>query len=73
MKIAADTGALISLELCGILEKSLEFFGCLIWEKIKAELEQIATTPDELGEAARDILSLMGRGVEIVKTKNVGG
>jgi len=56
------------LKLCGILEKSLEFFGYLIGEKIKEELEQIAATPDELGEAARDILSLTGKGVEIVKT-----
>jgi len=68
MKVAADTGALISLKLSGILEKSLDFFVYLIGEKIKEELEQIAATPDELGEAARDILSLIGRGVEIVKT-----
>ena len=37
MKVAADTGALISLELCGILKQSLEFFGYLIGEKIKDE------------------------------------
>ena len=43
MKVAADTGALISLKLCGILEKSLDFFVYLIGEKIKEELEQIVS------------------------------
>jgi len=68
MKVAADTGALVSLQLCGILEKSFEHFTYYIGKRIKEELEELSRYDDEIGIAAREVLSFIGKGIEVVET-----
>lgn len=68
ISVIADTGALISLELGNLLPKcfSVENFKFIVGEKVKLELEEIATIDDEIGNASKDILCSVGKEI-IVK------
>lgn len=73
MGIAIDTGALISLQLSGLLKKSFKYFSFFIGNVIKGELEDMEKTRDNIGIAANDTLKLVSAGnirlVEIPKEK----
>ena len=56
LTVVADTGALLSLELGGLFDICRSNFKIVIGMKIADELRMIASTDDELGMAAKNIL-----------------
>lgn len=50
--VVADTGAILSLSLSGLLVKCEEEFDIVAGTKIRAELEDISKGDDDLSEAA---------------------
>lgn len=69
MRVAADTSALLSLALSGLLKKSLHYFSFFTGPIIKTELERTARIKDVLGNAAATILDLIECGeITIVET-----
>src|SRR3989344_3562627 len=59
MKAVMDTSSLISLELSGILQRSLKLLQIVIPSTVKEELEEISKYSDEEGKAAKLILKLI--------------
>ncbi len=74
-KVAADTGALLSLSLGGLLKTCLMHFEIVIGVKIRSELEEISRMDDELAKAARDILMQAGKDIRVedLKTESENG
>jgi len=58
-RVVADTSALVSLALAGLLEKSAETAEILIPPEVLAELRQVASFKDEEGAAAKAVLQLV--------------
>ncbi|MBI3412559.1 MAG: hypothetical protein HY051_00570 [Candidatus Aenigmarchaeota archaeon] len=72
-KASIDTGALISLQLSGLLENSLKYFSFIVGSSIKRELEQFVYEKDILGLASVKILELIGNNqiqhIKIIKER----
>lgn len=64
LTVIADTGAILSLSLSGLLPKCEEEFRIVIGTRIRMELEHISKGDDDLGRAARSALS----GTKVIKT-----
>ncbi|MDI6856593.1 MAG: hypothetical protein QMD21_07430 [Candidatus Thermoplasmatota archaeon] len=69
MKVIADTSALISIELSGLLSICLENFQFILGPKVRSELEEIAIIDDPIGRAARKILKLIEKQIELRESK----
>jgi len=71
IKVAADTSALISLEIVGLLVFSSRHFRFFITEEIVKELNSMAQFKDQQGKAAIRVLDLIKEGrIKVVKVKN---
>ena len=60
LTVVADTGAVISLALSGLLGICKKQFNIIIGEKIASELKEISMKDDELGKAAKQALKEVG-------------
>ncbi len=67
LTVVADTGAVLSLELGGLFDISKSHFKIVIGWKIADELRMIASTDDELGMAAKNILGK----IDLVETGKI--
>ncbi len=66
-----DTSSLVSLELIGILKKSLKILEITIPEVVKNELKELGKYQDKEGKSAKRILGLIKKGkIKVVKIKN---
>lgn len=59
LKVAIDTGSLISLQLSSLLLRSTKYFSFIIGSNIKRELEQFTRKRDVLCSASKRILKLV--------------
>ncbi len=64
LAVVADTGAILSLSLSGLLPKCKKEFRIVVGTKIRVELERISKGGDDLGSAALSALD----GIEVRKT-----
>lgn len=69
LRIGADTGALLSLTLGGLLKKCLTHFDIMIGGRIRSELDEISQKNDELGKAAKEILMYTGKDIKVEELK----
>lgn len=73
----ADTGALISLELSGLLDSCLDNFRLVIGPTVKKELEKLATgragMPTELASSAERVLKEVCLGIELKSSSRYFG
>lgn len=71
IRVVMDTSSLISLELIGLLEKSLEIIEITIPEAVKKELKELSSYRDKEGKSAKEVLNLINKKkVKIKKNKN---
>jgi len=70
-KVVMDTSSLISLELIGLLEKSLKIIQIKIPEVVKNELKELSKYQDKEGKSAAKVLNLINNDkISISKIKN---
>ena len=70
-KVVMDTSSLISLELIGLLEKSLKIIEITIPGVVKSELKELGKYQDKEGKSATKVLKLINsRKINISKIKN---
>ncbi|MBL7169802.1 MAG: hypothetical protein ISS48_02190 [Candidatus Aenigmarchaeota archaeon] len=71
IRVVIGTSSLISLELIGLIEKSLEIIEITIPEAVKNELKELGRYQDKEGKSAKKTLSLINKGkIKAVKIRN---
>lgn len=71
MKVVMDTSSLISLEIIGALEKSLEIVDVNISKTVVDELKETAKYKDQEGKAAKKVLKLAEKeNIKVIEIKN---
>jgi len=67
IKVVMDTSSLISLELIGLLERSLSIIEVTIPEVVKNELSELGKCNDKEGASAKKVLKMITEGKILVR------
>ncbi len=71
IEVVMDTSAIVSLEMIGFLQKSLDIIKIIIPKGVEEEIKEIFLYKDKEGKSAKEILQLIKKDkIKIIGVKN---